>query len=188
RKPPVLALIAACFLMSAAHGPYYSFYSIYLGDHGYSKSHIGWLWALGVICEIGVFLYIPRLFKRYALESVLMASFAIGVVRFLLIAWGIKFPELIILAQVLHAATFGAYHAAAVALIHRTFKGRHQAKGQAFYNGISFGAGGALGSLYAGHAWDSLGASGTFTIAAGCALLGLVLLLWKLPRQVEPDN
>ncbi len=183
RKPPVLALIAACFLMSAAHGPYYSFYSIYLGDHGYSKSHIGWLWALGVICEIGVFLYIPRLFKRYALESVLMASFAIGVARFLLIAWGINFPELIILAQVLHAATFGAYHAAAVALIHRTFKGRHQAKGQAFYNGISFGAGGALGSLYAGQAWDNLGASGTFTIAAGCALLGLLLLLWKLPPK-----
>jgi PPP family 3-phenylpropionic acid transporter len=183
RNPQVLALIAACFLMSAAHGPYYSFYSIYLGDHGYSKSHIGWLWALGVMSEIGVFLFMPRLFRRFALEHILIASFAIAIGRFLLIAWGINFPGLIILAQVLHAGTFGAYHAAAVALINRFFKGRHQAKGQALYNSISFGAGGALGSLYAGYTWDRLGPSGTFSIAAGCALAGLILLLWKLkPR------
>jgi PPP family 3-phenylpropionic acid transporter len=183
RNPQVLALIAACFLMSAAHGPYYSFYSIYLGDHGYSKSHIGWLWALGVVSEIGVFLFMPRLFGRYALEHILIASFAIAIVRFMLIAWGIDYPGLIIFAQVLHAGTFGAYHAAAVALINRLFQGRHQAKGQAFYNSISFGAGGALGSLYAGYTWDRLGPSGTFSIAAGCALAGLVLLLWKLkPR------
>jgi PPP family 3-phenylpropionic acid transporter len=183
RNPQVLALIAACFLMSAAHGPYYSFYSIYLGDHGYSKSHIGWLWALGVMSEIGVFLFMPRLFGRFALEHILIASFAIAIGRFLLIAWGINFPGLIILAQVLHAGTFGAYHAAAVALINRFFKGRHQAKGQALYNSISFGAGGALGSLYAGYTWDRLGPSGTFSIAAGCALAGLILLLWKLkPR------
>lgn len=179
KSPQIVVLITACFLMSAAHGPYYSFYSIYLGEHGYSKSDIGWLWALGVICEIGVFLIAPRLFKRFAIEHVLMASFAIAVLRFLLIAWGIRFPALIILAQVLHAATFGAYHASAVALINRFFKGRHQAKGQGIYNSISFGAGGALGSLYAGNTWDSLGASGTFSIAAGCALVGLLLLLWK---------
>lgn len=180
QNPQVVVLITACFLMSAAHGPYYSFYSIYLGEHGYSKSHIGWLWALGVICEIGVFLLAPRLFKRFAIEKVLLASFALGVLRFLLIGWGIRYPILIILAQVLHAATFGAYHSAAVALINRFFKGRHQAKGQGIYNSISFGAGGALGSLYAGYSWDSLGASGTFSIAAGCAVLGLLLLGWKL--------
>ncbi len=180
RDPRVLALIAACFLMSAAHGPYYSFYSIYLGDHGYSKSQIGWLWALGVISEIGVFLALPRLFRRFALEHILMASFVIAIARFLIIAWGIEFPALMVFAQVLHAGTFGAYHAAAVGLINRFFKGRHQAKGQALYNSISFGAGGALGSLYAGLAWKGLGASGTFTIAAGCALAGLLLLAWRL--------
>lgn len=186
RHPQIIVLIAACFLMAAAHGPYYSFYSIYLSEVGYSKSQIGWLWALGVICEIGVFLIAPRLFKRFAIEHVLMASFALGVLRFLLIGWGIRLPQVVILAQVLHAATFGAYHAAAVALVNRFFTGRHQAKGQGIYNSISFGAGGALGSLYAGLAWDYLGASRTFTIAAGCALLGLMLLAWKF-RVSHPN-
>jgi MFS transporter, PPP family, 3-phenylpropionic acid transporter len=185
RRPEVLALVVSGFLMSAAHGPYYSFYSIYLEDHGYSKSHIGWLWALGVICEIGVFIWLPRLFQRYAIERVLLASFAIAVVRFLMIAWCINYPEFIILAQVLHAATFGAYHASAVALVNRFFKGRHQAKGQAIYNGVSFGAGGTLGSLYAGQTWETLGASGTFSIAAGCALVAMLLVGWKLRPAAE---
>lgn len=178
RDKRVAALIAACFLMAAAHGPYYSFYSIYLGDHGYSTSQIGWLWALGVISEIGVFLFMPRLFKKFRLEAILIASFVLAIARFLLIAWFIQYPALIFLAQLLHAATFGAYHAAAVAMINRVFHGRNQARGQGLYNSISFGAGGALGSLYAGRTWDWLGPSWTFTIAAGCAFLAL-LLVWR---------
>ncbi len=34
RKPNVIALLLACFLMLASHGHYYTFYSIYLEDHG----------------------------------------------------------------------------------------------------------------------------------------------------------
>ena len=186
RQPKVLALIGACFLMSAAHGPYYTFYSIYLESHGYAKSAVGWLWAIGVICEIGVFLYMPRLFGRFKLEHILMASFFIAVVRFLMIAWLVEHPAMVLLAQTLHAATFGAYHASAVALIHRFFKGRHQSKGQAIHNSISFGAGGSLGSLYAGSTWDLWGPALTFSIAAGCALVALGLLLWQL-RPEEPS-
>ena len=52
RQREVIALMMACFAMSAAHGAYYTFYSIYLVEHGYSKSQVGWLWAVGVICEI----------------------------------------------------------------------------------------------------------------------------------------
>ena len=83
-------------------------------------------------------------------------------------------------AQTLHAFTFGAYHAAAVAVIHRYFRGRHQAKGQALYTSLSFGAGGALGSLYSGYTWDAFGAGVTFSIAAGCAFVAMLLLIWKL--------
>jgi PPP family 3-phenylpropionic acid transporter len=180
RQPQVLALIAACFLMSAAHGPYYTFYSIYLEAYGYSKSGIGWLWALGVICEIGVFVYMTKLFERFKLEHILMASFFFAVLRFLIIAWSVEHPVLILLAQAMHAATFGSYHASAVALVHHFFKGRHQAKGQAIYNSISFGAGGSLGSLYAGYTWDLWGAQVTYSVAAGCALLALLLLVWQL--------
>jgi PPP family 3-phenylpropionic acid transporter len=180
RRPAVLAFLAAGFLMAAAHGPYYTFYSIYLVDHGYPKSSVGLLWSLGVVCEIGVFLWMPRLLHKHSLRRVLLASFALAAARFLMIGWGVRSAALVAAAQVLHAATFGAYHSAAVEVVHRFFRGRHQSKGQALYNSLSFGAGGTLGGLYAGSTWDALGPQWTFTLAAASALMGLGLLYWKL--------
>lgn len=175
RQPHVLALLGACFLMSAAHGPYYTFYSIYLVDHGYSKSHVGWLWAVGVLSEILVFLWSPLLFRRFSPARVLLATLLLATLRFLLIAWGVALPLLVVFAQLLHAATFGAYHAAAVALVHRYFSGRHQAKGQALYSSVAFGAGGTLGGLASGYMWDGLGPGWTYTAAALSALSGALL-------------
>ncbi len=88
-QPRVLALFGACFLMSVAHGPYYTFYSIYLVEHGYAKSAVGGLWALGVICEIGVFFLMPALVRRFGFTRILLVSFSAAVLRFLLIGWAV---------------------------------------------------------------------------------------------------
>ena len=183
RRPEVAALIAACFLMAAAHGPYYVFFSIYLVDMGYTKSQVGWLWALGVICEIGVFFLMPRLAARFSSRDILLFSFGCAVVRFVLVAWFAREVPLMLFAQTLHAATFGSYHAAAVAAFHRFFQGRHQAKGQALYTSVSFGAGGTLGSLLSGYAWESVGPSFTFMLSAAAALLGGLLVAWRLAPE-----
>ena len=182
RRPEVWTLLVGCFLMAAAHGPYYTFYSIYLVDHGYSKSAVGWLWAIGVIAEIAVFLWLPR-FGQVNFERLLLLTFAVATLRFLMIAWGVGSPAVVVAAQLLHAFTFGAYHAAAVTLIHRYFRGRHQARGQALYNSFAFGAGGTLGGLYAGWAWEGLGAQWTFSLAAGCALLAFLARLRRFPAS-----
>ena len=178
-QPRVLALLIACFLMSVAHGPYYTFYSIYLVEHGYAKSAVGGLWALGVICEIGVFFLMPWLVRRFGFTRILLFSFGAAIVRFMLIGWGVDFLVLLLVAQALHAATFGAYHAASVGLIHEYFQGRHQSKGQALFGSLTYGAGGMLGGLASGPIWQHYGASVLFTCSAGVALLGLLLILWK---------
>ncbi|MHB9119458.1 MAG: MFS transporter [Burkholderiales bacterium] len=180
RRPEVLAFFGGSFLMALAHGPYYIFYSIYLVDHGYTKSAVGLLWALGVVSEIGVFVWMPRLLRRVSLRKVLLASLALAVVRFLAIGWGVGWLALVVAAQVLHAATFGAYHSAAMEVVHRLFRGKHQAKGQGLYNSVSFGAGGTLGGLFSGYAWETAGPEWTFTVSAACALAGLALVAWKL--------
>jgi PPP family 3-phenylpropionic acid transporter len=178
-QPQVIALFSACFLMSVAHGPYYTFYSIYLVEHGYAKSAVGGLWALGVICEIGVFFLMPWLVRRFGYTRILLISFSCAVLRFMLIGWGIDFIVLLLIAQVLHAATFGAYHAASVGLVHEFFQGRHQSKGQALFGSLSYGAGGMLGGLASGPIWQHYGASVLYSCSAGVALLGLLLILWK---------
>ncbi|HCA26079.1 MAG TPA: MFS transporter [Betaproteobacteria bacterium] len=180
KRPEVLALIVACFLMAVAHASYYTFYSIYLVEHGYSKSAVGWLWAVGVICEIGVFLAASRLFRSFSLRSVLIVSFGLATLRFLMIGWGVSSPSVLFLAQTLHAFSFGAYHVAAISVFHHFFRGRHQAKGQAIYTSVSFGVGGTLGGIYSGYTWEAYGPAITFTIAAACTLTAMGLLFWKL--------
>ena len=178
-RKEVIALFASCLMMAAAHGPYYTFYSIYLVDHGYMKSSIGLLWALGVVCEIAVFFLMPRIMESFSLKSILAFSLACAVLRFALIGWGVNLLSLIIFAQVLHAATFGAHHAAAMAAIHHFFRGRHQAKGQSFYASLAYGVGGTLGALGGGYAWGAYGPEITFSLSALAALIGLLWLLLK---------
>lgn len=178
-QPRVLALFGACFLMSVAHGPYYTFFSIYLVEHGYAKSSVGGLWALGVVCEIGVFFLMPALVRRFGFVRILQVSLAAAVVRFLLIGWAVDFLLLILIAQVLHALTFGAYHAASVGLVHEFFRGRHQSRGQALFGSVSYGAGGVLGGLASGPIWQHYGASALYTFSALMGLLGLLLMAWQ---------
>ena len=185
KQPAVIALIVACSLMAVAHGPYYTFYSIHLVDHGYSRALTGWLWALGVICEIAIFLWLPRLYAACTLRSILIASFALAAVRFVAIGWGADSLALLLFAQTLHAASFGSFHAAAIGIVHQHFRGRHQARGQAIYGSLTFGVGGTLGAIASGYAWEPLGAALTFTLAAVAALAGMVLLWWKLPIQEQ---
>jgi MFS transporter, PPP family, 3-phenylpropionic acid transporter len=183
-QPQVLALLGACFLMSVAHGPYYTFYSIYLVEHGYSKTAVGALWAVGVICEIGVFFLMPALVRRFGFTRILLASFGAAVLRFVLIGWTVDWVLLLLFAQMLHALTFGSFHAAAVGLIHEFFQGRHQSRGQALYGSVSYGAGGMLGTLASGPIWAHWGATVLYTCSAGAALMGFLLMWWK-SRSVQ---
>jgi len=180
RRPEVVALFSACFLMALAHGPYNTFYSIHLVDNGYSKAWVGWLWALSVLAEVFVFLLMPRLMQRFAISSIISFSLACAVLRFLIIGWAAGNVMLMVLAQLMHAATFGAHHAAALAAIHHLFRGRTQARGQALYTSLGFGAGGAVGGFASGWLWQHAGPALTFSAAAAAALLALLVVVQRL--------
>jgi PPP family 3-phenylpropionic acid transporter len=173
RQPQVLAFLSVCFLMQASHAPYYTFYTLYLEAHGYSKGLIGTLWGLGVLAEIALFLGMHRLLPRAGTRDVLLASLALAALRWLIIGTLPENLPLLVLAQILHAASFGTYHAAAIHLVHRLFVGSHQGRGQALYSSIGFGAGGAAGSLISGYLWVAPGPALTYAWAAGTALLAL---------------
>jgi PPP family 3-phenylpropionic acid transporter len=176
----VLAFFGASLCMNVAHGALYAFYSIYLEAQGYSKTAIGVLWTLGVLAEIALFMLLPRLMRRFSLRALLAASFACAVLRFLVIGWGVQSVALLAFAQLLHAATFGAYHAASVAAVHRLFTGALQARGQTLHASVSYGLGGVAGTLLAGWSWGALGPELSFTLSAAAALVGAVLVIWRV--------
>jgi PPP family 3-phenylpropionic acid transporter len=181
--PAVMAFFAVCFLLQAGHGAYYAFYSIYMEEVGYSKTLIGQLWALGVIAEVIVFLFMHRLLQRWGARKVLLASLWLAALRWLLIG---HFPDqllVMLFAQTLHAATFGTFHAAAIHLVHSYFTGRHQGRGQALYSSLSFGFGGAVGSLYSGSLWASAGPAFTYSVSAFISLVA-VLIAWRWVRDI----
>ncbi len=186
RQPNVIALLVGCSLMVTAHGVLYNFYSIYLSEHGYSKGMIGLLWSVGVICEIGIFMLMPRIMARFSLKAILLVSLVLAVLRFSLIGSAVDNIWLLIFAQSLHAATFGSFHAASVEVITQFFSGRHQARGQAIYNSVAYGVGGTLGGVAGGYALQYLGGQQTFVLAALFPLLGLGVI--GLGLKLNPNN
>ncbi len=176
-RPAIRALLAAGFCMAVAHGALYAFFTLHLERLGYSGATIGALWTLGVLAEIAVFLYLPAIFRRFALSTILLASFVCAALRFVAIGWASGVLAVLVLAQLLHALTFGAYHAASVAAVHRLFPARAHGRGQALFSSLSYGAGGAAGMLLAGWAWDAGGPSLAFTCAGAIAVLGAVLVM-----------
>ena len=180
RRGDVLALLAAGMCMAVAHGCMYVFYSIYLEAAGYSKSLIGGLWTLAVVAEVFVFLWLPQLMRRFSLRALLIGSFACAALRFFAIGWGVDSIALLAAAQLLHAATFGAYHAASIAAVHRLFPGRIAARGQTLFSSLTYGLGGVLGTLLAGGTWDALGPSASFAVGAFFGATGGLLVAWKV--------
>ncbi|MBS1209230.1 MAG: transporter [Proteobacteria bacterium] len=183
RQPGVIALLASCMLMTAAHGALNVFYSIHLVAAGYSKGTVGLLWTLGVLSEILVFMVAPRLMSRFATKSLLLFALACAILRFVLIGWFVDWVVVLLAAQLMHGITFGVNHIAAVSTVSRWFVGPHQAQGQALYGSISFGAGGILGSMTSGLLWDGIGAGWAFTACAGFAVAGFLVVWLGLPAR-----
>ncbi|NQD95321.1 MFS transporter [Pseudomonas sp. CrR25] len=182
RRPGILAFYLSVGLMQLSNGPYYTFLTLHLESLGYARGLIGQLWALGVVAEILLFLVMARLLARYSLRSVLLASFLITAVRWLLLGNLADHLAVLLLAQCMHAATFGSFHAAAIHFVQRSFADRQQGQGQALYATLA-GIGGALGALYSGYSWNSLGPAWTFAIASLAALAAAVITATRLQEE-----
>ena len=176
REPALIAFLFSCFLLQLAHGPYYTFFSVYLENHGYAHAQTGLLWSIGVLAEVVLFLFMPQLLARFALRQILLASLLLAVLRWMLIAWFVDYLPILLFAQCLHAATFASHHAAAIEIIRRLFH-THPGQGMALYSGFSYGAGAASGAILSGIFW-TLSPAGTFIGAALIALCAFVLV-WR---------
>lgn len=175
RTPYILAFLVACALQTLSHGAYYTFFTIYLEDHGYTREFAGWMWALGVVAEVILFLLIRGVFSRFRISTLFIVSLLITSIRWVILALWVDNLLLLLFAQILHAASFGLFHATAIYLTHQLFPGNLQARGQALYAGMSFGVGGSIGHLLSGYSWDSLGATTTFLAAGLIAFIGAMI-------------
>ncbi len=187
RRPEVIAFLLVSFLIQIAHGPYYTFYTIYLESTGYGSDLIGVLWSLGVVAEIVIFLFMPGWIVRWGIRRILLWSLLLSAVRWVLIGFGVEnFPALLV-AQLLHSVSYGTCHAVAISFVHYYFVGATHSRGQALYSSIGFGLGGVVGGLYSGYAWERLGASHTYLMAAITVSFALIIA-WKFIHLSTSDQ
>lgn len=172
---PLLSLLGACWLMQLSHGAYYSFYSIRLGELGFDRAGIGIMWAFGVLCEIAILTRMDDILARWGRLAVLRAALVTAVARWLLIATT-ESSVALAFAQTMHAATYAAFHVAAIREVFRRFGPRLRARGQAVYSGTTFGLGTLIGSPLAGWVAERYGLPAAFRVSAVFALLALPLL------------
>lgn len=177
RQPAVQAVLLAGFLMQFGFGPYNTFFSIHLQSHGYSESLVGVLWVVGTVSEIFMFYCMHRILPAYRMKTLLLFCFLLGSMRWLIIGYAADSLTALVIAQCMHAVTFGMFHAVMIHLIHHLFTGVHQGRGQGLFNSLCYGAGAGVGAVLSGYAWQSWGAQGSFTLAAAVSVLGGLIVL-----------
>lgn len=185
KRPQVVAFFAAAFLAQVSFGPYYTFFSIYLAEHGYSTSMLGMFWTIGVLAEIGVFFLSSRIFRRWDAGKVLMFAMFTAALRWWATALWPDNVTIMVLAQLTHALNFGAFFAAVMQLLVRFFPGRMNGHGQGVFYGLSSGVGGVVGALAAGQLWH-FGGSTAFLVSGCIALLGAMIAWYWLVRPLRP--
>lgn len=186
KQPKVLAFLVVSFLMLCSHGPYYTFYTIYLEEHGYSSHMIGILWAVGVLAEVIIFLIMHRLLPAFGARKLLIVTLLMTSLRWLMMGYFVDDLSMLFLAQLIHAFSFGVFHSVGISLVHEYFTGSHQGRGQALYSSTSYGAGVAVGSLISGLVWDQWGATVLFVFASSCTVFAAGIVWRFTPKESSP--
>jgi PPP family 3-phenylpropionic acid transporter len=183
KRPEVVLFFIVCFLLQVSHGAYYTYFSIYLDSLSYDSAEIGWLWSLGVIAEVVMFLVVHTWFKRHSLEFIMLLSLSFAVVRWFFTAEFAENVWVLVLLQCLHAFSFGSMHACAMKFVYQYFQVQYQGRAQALYSSFGFGAGGALGTYVSGIIVSSSGYSPAFKFSSFCAMLAIFFLLPLVRRS-----
>lgn len=182
KQPPVIAFFVAAFLLQFSFGGYYSFFSLHLESFHYSRTLIGLLWALGVLCEVALLLFMHKIITRVSISTILFLSLILTGMRWLMIAYFAHSLIIMVFAQSIHALSFGAAHAGCIEMIRRFFQGPNAGQGQALYSAIGFGAGGAMGAIAGGFLWE-VGAEWLFFVSAMSVFIAAAVVWFGLTRS-----
>ena len=173
RRPEVAWFFGSIFFTVLAHTSLYAFFSLYLVSLGYGKGAVGALWAVSVAVEIVFFWTQGRWFPRLTPHRWLQVVAVVTTLRFAATALGGAWATMLVLAQLTHAITFAAHHAACIALVQRLFPGRLRGRGQALYTTLGYGVSGVVGGVGGGWLISHLGFAAAFWAAALCGLTAL---------------
>lgn len=184
-RPIFLLFVLTVALSMTSHTAVYAFGSLYWRSIGISDSTISFLWAFGAASEIFVFWKGAVLLKRFGPILLIFCGAAAGVLRWYLTGISTEIWVLV-LAQSLHAFTFGAAHLGGMTFISRIAPPELLATAQTLYSALAMGAAMALMMPITGRLYGALGPEQTFFammgLAAASAVLALILQ-WRWDQK-----
>jgi PPP family 3-phenylpropionic acid transporter len=169
-----VVFLLCAFFMLVSHGAYYGFFSIHLAQLGHGGGFIGLCWALASSAEVVVMINSPRLFALVSYQRVLAVAFAVAAIR-----WGILYAAesaiVILVSQLLHAVTYGAFHMAGILYMDQLAPASDKTLGQALNNAVTYGLGLTVGFFVSGALYETGNSAPLFLFSSVMALLGGLL-------------
>lgn len=189
RKPQFLLFLLAVGGIFGSHAAFYTFGAIHLKGQGVSGTAFSALWAVSIIAEVALLAASKPLTARFKPTDLFIAAGAMGALRWGAMSLDPPFAVLVVL-QVLHAATYGAAHLGAMAFIAVAVPDRGAGQAQALYSAIGNGLVTGLATLAAGQLYPVLGGS-LFLVMAALAAVGVAAAIalskvWDGQPLIEP--
>ncbi|MEY2930930.1 MAG: hypothetical protein RL033_1679, partial [Pseudomonadota bacterium] len=182
-QPRMLLLLLGSSLFSFSHASYDLCGSLAFRDLGASTDIIGLLWATGVVAEILLLARATRLLQAARPEHLLVASYAIGALRWLGMSV-LPSAELGFLLQPLHGISFGLVWISSLEVVRRASGPGALGGAQGAFMAAN-SAGGTLGILVFGPLYAASGAAGVYQLAALLACGAAVLAGFALTRPAS---
>ncbi len=181
-RPDVLLLWFASTLYGAAHG----LFDVYFGPAvrmlpAVPAELIGTVWGVGVLCEVAVVWFMPRVLASNATAWVLPVAAAVAALRWWLLSDAATSRELLLNAP-LHGITFGAWY---LAFVHENQRAAEPAL-RATMQGIAaacLGLGVIAATVVGGYVLEHGGGRRLFELAAALAAASCVLFLVRRPLE-----
>jgi PPP family 3-phenylpropionic acid transporter len=185
RRPGIPRFLLVALLMQTGFGAFYVFYTLHMQAAGHAGLAVGLLWGVGVLSEILMFWWMPRLFERHGAAALLSFCLAVTVLRWALTALLPGMLPLMFAVQLLHAFSFAVFHACCMRQMAQSFPGREAAAGQGLLYSLCSGVGGVLGAVLSSLLWEWRGGAAAFL---GGALV--VAIAWAVyaarPKPTAP--
>ncbi|MFM7202753.1 MAG: MFS transporter [Myxococcota bacterium] len=182
-----LLFMGALMLHTTGQTTYDNFFPVHLEHLGIDRRLIGWSVAGGATCEVLVMAFSGRLMAKVGVERLLIGASLLAAVRWLLNAT-VTDPTWLVLIQLLHGITFGAWYTAAATWINAEAPREVQASAQGLLSVGSYGFGGILAMLVGMGAGNHGGTTLQFQVCAVFALLAAGLSWGVRVRAASQDS
>jgi PPP family 3-phenylpropionic acid transporter len=186
RDRRMLVLLGATALARVSFGPYTVFFTIHLGEIGFSRTFAGLSWAAAAGSELVVMACWARLWPLMSARRWLAVAIGAHAVRWLLFIPA-RDPVSLILIQCTHAFTFGVFYLAAVELVDALVPRTLRATAQGVFSSATFGVGSFLGNFLGGLLYPALGMTWLYAVAAAVATVATGVY-WLGGRIAAPTS